>query len=68
MKNTETDSKTAFEAAGQEKRTSIVSEFVYFLKDNKKWWLVPILFVLFMLAMLTFFAGSGAAPFIYTMF
>jgi Family of unknown function (DUF5989) len=68
MQNTQTDNKTAFASAGQEKRSSIVSEFIYFLKDNKKWWLVPILLVLFLLALLTFFAGTGAAPFIYTMF
>jgi hypothetical protein len=63
-----TDNKTEFEAAAREKRVSIISEFIFFLKDNKKWWLLPILLVLAVLAMLTFFAGSGAAPFIYTMF
>ncbi len=51
-----------------EKRPSLVSEFVYFLKANKKWWLIPILLVIAILALLTFFAGTGAAPFIYTLF
>ncbi len=68
MQDKLTDNKTEFEAAAQEKRVSIISEFIFFLKDNKKWWLLPILLVLAVLAMLTFFAGSGAAPFIYTMF
>jgi len=68
MQDKLTDTKTEFEAAAQEKRGSITSEFIFFLRDNKKWWLLPILLVLAVLAMLTFFAGSGAAPFIYTMF
>jgi hypothetical protein len=68
MQDKLTDTKTEFEDAAQEKRGSIISELIFFLKDNKKWWLLPILLVLAVLAMLTFFAGSGAAPFIYTMF
>jgi Family of unknown function (DUF5989) len=68
MQEVKDDTRTAFESAAQEERASIASEFVYFLKENKKWWLAPILIVLLMLALLTFFAGTGAAPFLYTMF
>lgn len=68
MQEVKDETRTAFESAAQEERASILSEFVYFLKENKKWWLAPILMVLLMLALLTFFAGTGAAPFIYTMF
>ncbi len=39
-----------------------------FLRDNKKWWLLPILAVLLLFALLGVLAGTGAAPFIYTMF
>jgi len=60
--------KSAFESAGHEQRSSTLGEFVYFLKQNKKWWLLPILVVIALLALLSFFAGTGAAPFIYTMF
>jgi hypothetical protein len=60
--------KNTFQNAAQEQRTSIVSEFVYFLKTNKKWWLLPILLVIAMLTFLAFFSGTGAAPFIYTVF
>src|SRR5580700_3139905 len=68
MDKTSTEQKTEFEALAQEKRPSLLSEFVFFVKDNKKWWLIPILLVIAFLALLTFFAGTGAAPFIYTLF
>ena len=68
MHENPSEQKTAFEAAAQEERSSIVSEFVFFLKENKKWWLIPILLAISVLALLTFFASTGAAPFIYTMF
>ena len=38
------------EAAGQ--RTSLAAEFWDFLKHNKKWWLLPILVVLVLIAVL----------------
>ncbi len=64
MKNESKD----FEQLAQQKRTSIVQEFWYFLKTNKKWWLLPILIVLLLLGALALFAGTGVAPFIYTLF
>lgn len=60
--------KTAFEQAGEEERISLLSEFVYFLRDNKKWWLTPIFLVMALVGALAMLSGSGAAPFIYTMF
>ena len=52
----------------QEDRQSLASEFWDFLKHNKKWWLLPILIVILALGALVFLSGSGAAPFIYTLF
>jgi hypothetical protein len=52
----------------REKRPGLVSEFWEFLRDNKKWWLLPILAVILLLGLLVFLGGSGAAPFIYTLF
>ena len=57
-----------FEQAGKESRESIVSEFIYFLSTNKKWWLTPIILVLAMVGLLVYLSASGAAPFIYTLF
>jgi hypothetical protein len=52
----------------REKRPGLVSEFWVFLKQNKKWWLLPILVVILVLGLLVFLGGSGAAPFVYTLF
>jgi hypothetical protein len=47
---------------------SLAAELFDFLKDNKKWWLLPILLVLGLFGVLMALAATGAAPFIYTMF
>jgi len=48
--------------------TGILREFWLFLRDNKKWWLTPIIIVLLLVAVLIVLGGTGAAPFIYTLF
>ena len=48
--------------------TGILGEFWLFLRDNKKWWLTPIIVVLLLVALLIVLGGTGAAPFIYTLF
>ena len=52
----------------QEVRQGLVSEVWDCLKHNKKWWLLPIIIVVLALGALVFLSGSGAAPFIYTLF
>lgn len=40
-----------------------------FMKERKKFWLAPIIIVLFILGILIVFGGSSsAAPFIYSLF
>ncbi|SNB46626.1 DUF5989 family protein [Geobacter sp. DSM 9736] len=40
-----------------------------FLKERKKWWLLPIILILLMVgALILLSAGSAIAPFIYTIF
>ena len=49
-------------------RTGIVGELISFYWNNK-WWLTPMLLVLFIFGGLSIFAQSSAiAPFIYTLF
>lgn len=43
-------------------------ELIQFLKENKKWWLLPIVLVLLAVGAVLILAGSAAAPFIYTLF
>ncbi len=48
---------------------SLVRELWLFMKVRKKWWLAPVLIVLFAVGTLLVFAqGSALAPFIYTIF
>lgn len=50
-------------------KLSILVEFGEFLKNSKKWWLLPIvLFLLVIGALLVFAEGSVLAPFIYAIF
>jgi hypothetical protein len=45
------------------------SELWAFLRERKKWWLLPILVVLVLVSALLVFAQTSAlAPFIYTIF
>ncbi len=56
------------EAARQHGDANLLGELWLFLRDNKKWWLLPILIVLLLFGLLVVLSGTGAAPFIYTMF
>ena len=50
-------------------RLGLVSELWAFLRVRKKWWLLPVITVLFVVGMLLVLAqGSALAPFIYTIF
>lgn len=57
-----------FELSAQEADTKILLEFWGFLKESKKWWLVPILIALGLVGALVLLGGTGAAPFIYSLF
>lgn len=61
--------KNEFEkAAAEEGRRGFLGEFWGFLKQNKKWWLLPILLTLLIFGLLILLSGTGLAPFIYTLF
>ena len=50
-------------------QSGLVGELWAFMRERKKWWLLPILIVLLTLgALLVFAQGSALAPFIYTIF
>ena len=50
-------------------KSEVVGQFWQFLRENKKFWLVPILAVLLLVGILLVVAqGSAIAPFIYTLF
>ncbi len=65
---TEESKASEFEHHARQKRQSFVSEFLHFLGENKKWWMLPMLVVLLLLGLVLIVGGSGVAPFIYTLF
>ncbi len=47
----------------------IVTDYFAFLRENKKWWLLPIVIALLLLgALIIVTQGSALAPFLYTRF
>lgn len=57
-----------FDELAQGSRAGFFSEFYGFLRDNKKWWLGPMLVVLLLLGAVLLASGTAIAPFIYTLF
>ncbi|MBI5386682.1 MAG: hypothetical protein HZA90_18580 [Verrucomicrobia bacterium] len=55
-------------AAAEPSRVGFFRELWGFMKENKKWWLLPILVVLLLFSALILLNGTGLAPFIYTLF
>lgn len=61
--------KSDFErAAAEQSRSGFFADLWGFMKENKKWWLLPLIMVLLVFAVLVFLSGTGLAPFIYTIF
>ena len=50
-------------------KTRILFEFLAFIRQEKKYWLAPIVIVFILFGLLLIFSQSSAvAPFIYTLF
>ena len=50
--------KDDFTAQAAEQRSGLASEFVGLLKDNKKWWLAPIIVTIVVLGLLVVLGGN----------
>lgn len=61
------DAENEFASEAEEEQTGLVREFMEFLSENKKWWLLPIIIVLLLFGAL-FLVAPSVAPFIYTLF
>jgi len=46
----------------------LIFEFWDFVRDNKKWWLIPILVALLPVGILVILFGTAAAPFLHPLF
>ena len=56
-----------FENAGNQ-AGSLLSQIWQMLRQNKKYWLLPIIIVLLLLGVIIILGATSAAPFIYTLF
>lgn len=56
-----------FERMAEEQQPGLLREFIEFALENKKWWLIPIVLVLGLVALFIFITGA-AGPFIYPLF
>ena len=57
-----------FSREASRKRSSFLSDYLYLLRTNKKWWMLPLLGLLLVLGALVLFSSTGVAPLIYTLF
>ncbi len=60
--------KNEFEKEAQNAQGGLLREIVGFLRENKKWWLIPLLLTVILLGIVVALGATGAAPFIYTLF
>lgn len=50
-------------------KMSLIREIWLYMRQNKKYWLIPILFILILMSVMLIVAQSSAlAPFIYSIF
>lgn len=66
--NDPVDSEQDFERDADLGSQSLIGDFLAYLKYTRKWWVTPIVLFLTLFALLIFLGGTGAAPFIYTLF
>jgi Family of unknown function (DUF5989) len=68
-KQSDREDKNQFlDAASHGKERGLVGEFLGFMRENKAWWMAPILIVLALVGVLLIASSTGALPFIYTLF
>ncbi len=64
--NEDSDRKFVEESANPQ--PSLISEFVEFFLQNKKWWLTPIIVILLILGLFIVLTNTAVGPFIYVFF
>ena len=64
----ERDAREQFLAEAKQSRSNLLAEIWSFMKQNKKWWLLPIILIFIVFGGLMLLGGTSAAPFIYTLY
>jgi hypothetical protein len=63
--NPSSDGADAFARAASEKQPGLIRDFLAFLAQNKKWWLIPILVVLLLAGILVVLGSTALGPLLY---
>jgi len=62
------DAPSAFEREAQRAALGFFREMTGFLRQSRKWWLVPVLLALVTVGVFVVLAETAVAPFIYALF
>ena len=62
------DAPSAFEREAQRATPGFFREMTGFLRQSRKWWLVPVLLALVTVGVFVVLAETAVAPFIYALF
>lgn len=62
------ESRNQFAQQGQAQRTGMLADFIYLLRNNRKWWMLPLILVFIVFGVFMVLSSTGVAPFIYTVF
>jgi len=57
-----------FQRLAEKPAAGMLRELWDFLRENRAWWLTPIVVVLLLISVLVILGATGAAPLIYTLF
>ena len=60
--------KKRFEKAATKGDQGLLVEYLRFLSQNKKYWMIPLIVVLLLIGLLVMLGGSVAGAFIYPIF
>lgn len=68
MQDKQISERERFIEQGAARRPSIFSEYLYLIRTNKKYWMLPLILVLLGFGLIMVLGSTGVAPFIYTLF
>lgn len=64
----EESAEQSFDQLSQQRKPGLVRELLSYLRDDRKWFLLPIIVGLLILGAIIVVSGTSIAPLIYTLF
>jgi hypothetical protein len=55
-------------ARAEQPAPGFFKEFLLYLRESRKWWLIPLVIILLLASALVLLSGSAVGPFIYPLF